>query len=88
MMIGVPNPDDLAATTLDHMFRRAATRRPDALALIDPPNRESFTGGPPRRLTYAETDRIVSAIASTLRGLGCKPMRSSRSSFPIRSKAC
>ena len=56
--------------TLDDLFRRAAARRPDALALADPPNRESFTDGPPRRLTYAEADRMVSAIAARLRTLG------------------
>lgn len=70
MILGVPSPDGFAATTLDQMFRRTAARRPDAMALIDPPNRGSFTDGLPRRFTYAETDRIVSAIASRLRGLG------------------
>jgi hypothetical protein len=70
MILGDPTSDGLAATTLDQMFRRAVARHPEALALIDPPNRESFTGGRPRRFTYAETDRIVSAIASRLRGLG------------------
>ena len=52
------------------MFRRAATRRPGAFALADPPNRDSFTDGPSRHLTYAEADRVVSAIASRLRTLG------------------
>ena len=42
----------------------------DAIALADPPNRQSFTDGAPRRLTYAEVDRIVSAIAGRLRRLG------------------
>jgi non-ribosomal peptide synthetase component E (peptide arylation enzyme) len=55
--------------TLDDLFRRAVARRPDALALIDPPNRETFTDGAPRRLTYAEADRIVSAMAARLRQL-------------------
>ena len=56
--------------TLDDLFRRAGVRRADALALIDPPNRESLTGGAPRRLTYAEADRAISALAARLRGLG------------------
>src|SRR3954471_5108082 len=56
-------------TTLDDLFRRAAARRPDDIALADPPNRESFTDGAPRRLTYAEADRAISAIASQLRQL-------------------
>ncbi len=57
-------------TTLDDVFRRAALRRPDAIALVDPPNREDFTGGAPRRLTYAAADRMISAIAGRLRRIG------------------
>ena len=45
-------------------------RRARALALIDPPNCESITGGAPRPLTYAEADRAISALAAKLRGLG------------------
>src|SRR5215469_4050696 len=56
--------------TLDDMFRRAAARRPRAAALMDAPNRESFTDGVPRRLTYAQADRIVSAIAGRLNRMG------------------
>jgi hypothetical protein len=70
MILGDPITKDLPATTLDHLLRRAVARRPDALALADPPNRESFTDGARRRLTYVEVDRIVSAIASRLRALG------------------
>jgi non-ribosomal peptide synthetase component F len=55
--------------TLDDLFRRAGVRRPDALALIDPPNGETITGGAPRRLTYAEADRAISALAAKLRRL-------------------
>ena len=47
-----------AGTTLDDILRLNAARHPDAIALIDPPNRESFTDGAPRRLTYAQADRI------------------------------
>src|ERR1043166_3367596 len=43
--------------TLDELFRRAVAARPDAPALIDPPDRASFTNGQPRRLTRAEADR-------------------------------
>jgi AMP-binding enzyme len=56
--------------TLDDLFRRTAARRPDALALIDPPNCETVTGGPRRRLTYAQANRVISAIAGRLRRLG------------------
>ena len=63
-------PTTGARATLDELLRRAAQRRPDAIALIDPPNRESFTDGGPRSLTYAQADRMVSAIAGRLRRMG------------------
>jgi AMP-binding enzyme len=56
--------------TLDDLFRRAAERHGAATALIDPPDRESFTDGAPRRLAYGEADRVVSAIATRLKDLG------------------
>ena len=56
--------------TLDDLFRRAGVRHADALALIDPPNCESLTSRTPRKLTYAEADRAISALATRLRGLG------------------
>jgi hypothetical protein len=56
--------------TLDDLFRRAVAARPDAPALLDPPDRESFTDGAARRLTWAEADRVVSAIANLLTSLG------------------
>jgi hypothetical protein len=64
--------NDLPAVraTLDDLFRRTVAARPDALALIDPPDRLSFTDGPVRRLTYAEADRAISALAARLRGFG------------------
>lgn len=56
--------------TLDDLFRRAGVRHADALALVDPPNAEQITGRPPRRLTYAETDRAISAFGARLRSFG------------------
>jgi len=56
--------------TIDEVFRRLAHRQPDRLALLDPPNRAAFTDGAPRRLTYAQADRMVSAIAGRLRRMG------------------
>jgi len=56
--------------TLDELFRRAGVRHPQATALIDPPNRESFTDGAPRTLSYAETDGLISAFAARLHALG------------------
>jgi len=56
--------------TLDGLFRRIGVRNPDALALVDPPNRADFTGGQPRALTYADADRAISAFATRLRSFG------------------
>ena len=58
--------------TLDDLFRRAGVRAPDAIALIDPPNKQSFAGGAPRKLTYAEADRLISTMAARLRALGLR----------------
>ncbi len=70
-------PGDSATTpqhgtriSIDELFRRVAEQRPDAIALADPSNRELFTDCPPRRLTFAEADRMVSAIAGRLCRMG------------------
>ncbi len=55
---------------IDEIFRHVAARHPGALALIDAPNRETFTDGRPLRLTFAEADRLVWAIAGRLRRMG------------------
>jgi len=55
---------------IDEVFHRIAQRRPDAPALIDAPNRAAFTDGSPRRLSYAQADRAVTAIAGRLRHMG------------------
>lgn len=68
--IGGSEPLEAAAgpsgPTLDDLFRRAAVHDPSAVALCDPPNRADFTDGTPRRLTYAEADRAISALAARL----------------------
>jgi non-ribosomal peptide synthetase component F len=69
MILADLHDQDLASriggrASLDDLFRRNAERRPDALALIDPPNRKAFTAGAPRRLTYAQADHVVSAVAT------------------------
>jgi len=56
--------------TLDDLFKRAAGRRPDAMALLDAPDRERVSDGEPRALTYRQADRVVSAIAGRLRRMG------------------
>jgi hypothetical protein len=70
MILDATNSAAGSRTTLDDLFRRAGVRRPQSLALIDPPNRERFTDGAPRKLTYAQADRVISAISARLRGLG------------------
>jgi AMP-binding enzyme len=56
--------------SIDELFRQIAARRPDTLALADAPNRRAFTDGEPRRLTFAQADRVVSAIAGRLSRMG------------------
>jgi len=56
--------------TIDEVFHRIAAKHPDRPALLDAPNRKAFTDAAPRRLTYAEADRIVAAIAGRLHGMG------------------
>jgi len=76
MILGQSSPSHAAMlakaarSTLDDVFRRAVARRPDAIALADPPNRSAITDGEPRRLTYGQADRMISAIAGRLRMLG------------------
>ena len=64
-------PDD--ATTLDGIFRLNARRRPQAVALIDPPDRTSFTDGDARTLTYAQADAATAALAARLHALELPP---------------
>ena len=76
MILGAPTnaanvaPHGQGGITLDELFRRAAARRPGAIALADAPNRQKFTDGAPLRLSYAEADRMISAIAGRLRRMG------------------
>jgi acyl-coenzyme A synthetase/AMP-(fatty) acid ligase len=56
--------------TIDEVFGRIAQKFPDRPALIDAANRESFTDGAPRRLTYGEADRVATAIAGRLHRMG------------------
>ena len=58
------------AVPLDAVFRRNALARPEAVALLDPPDREAFTEGLPRRTTYAGADAAVGRLAHRLVELG------------------
>jgi hypothetical protein len=53
-----------ASPTLDGLFRRILARKPDALALLDPLNKQRITGQPPKRLTFAQADRAISALSA------------------------
>ncbi|MFZ0093045.1 MAG: AMP-binding protein [Pseudolabrys sp.] len=69
MILGEGSRTAGTAATLDDLFRRAGVRHPDAIALADPPNREQFTDGAPRTLSFAQADRAIAAFAAKLRGL-------------------
>ena len=53
-----------ASPTLDGLFRRILARKPDTPALLDPSNKRRVTGDPPKRLTFAEADRAISALSA------------------------
>jgi hypothetical protein len=53
-----------APPTLDGLFRRLLARQPDALALADPPDKLRISGQLPRRLTFAQADRAISALSA------------------------
>jgi acyl-CoA synthetase (AMP-forming)/AMP-acid ligase II len=50
--------------TLDSLFHRILARQPDALALLDPLNKRRIVGQTPKRLTFAQADRAISALAA------------------------
>ena len=50
--------------TLDTLFGRILARKPRELALIDPGNKQRITGQSPKRLTYEQADRAISAVAA------------------------
>lgn len=50
--------------TLDGLFKRVLARQPDTPALLDPLNKQRITGQRLRRLTFAEADRAISALAA------------------------
>ena len=62
-----------ASPTLDGLFRRILARKPDALALLDPLNKQRITGQPPKRLTFAQADRAISALAAHFIEAGLPP---------------
>lgn len=57
-------PEPAPLPSLDGLFRRTLAQAPDRLALCDPPDKPRITGSPPRKLTYAEADRAIGALAA------------------------
>jgi acyl-CoA synthetase (AMP-forming)/AMP-acid ligase II len=54
------------------LFARAAAADPSRIAVIDPANRAALGLGEPRRLTYAELESAVTAMAAQLVRLGLR----------------
>jgi acyl-CoA synthetase (AMP-forming)/AMP-acid ligase II len=56
--------------TVDDVFRAAVRDAGPQLALADPPNRDSLSGGAPRRLTFTALDAEVDRLAALLLAIG------------------
>lgn len=65
--------DESDAITAEGLLRRRAAQDPDAIALIDPPNRQMVALTRPRTFTYGEADEAVDALAAFFVELGLKP---------------
>ena len=59
-------------STLDDLFRQAVADQPDRVALVDPANRDALAGGEPRRLTFAQLDESVDALAAAFYASGVR----------------
>ena len=57
-------------TTLNQLVADAVAAHPDAEALVDAPNRESFFTGEPQRLTWAQLDLAINSVAAALQSAG------------------
>lgn len=58
--------------TPDLLLRHAAAECPERLALIDPPNRPDVVGGAALRLTWAEVEARVDALAAAMHATGLR----------------
>jgi len=59
-------------TTVHDLFDACVAARPDQLALVDAPNRGSYTYGTPLELTYREADLAVDRLAAALLAAGVR----------------
>src|ERR1700761_8568494 len=57
-------PTANVSPTLDGLFQRILARQPDAPALVDPVNKARITGQAPRRMTFDQANRAISALAA------------------------
>lgn len=74
--LAAPQPDrpqDSARITPAGLLRRRAEQTPNALALLDPPNRRILAPSAPRRLSFGEADIAVEALAAYFAHLGLAP---------------
>ncbi len=65
--------DDGGPITAEGLLRRRAAQDPDAIALIDPPNRQIVALTRPHSFTYGEADQAVDALAAFFVELGLEP---------------
>ena len=59
-------------TRITDLFDATLRSNPRGMAVVDPPNRETLTGGSPLRLTFEELDSRASGYALRLMDLGLK----------------
>ena len=59
-------------TTVHDLFEACVAARPDQLALVDAPNRASFTYGVPLELTFREADVAVDRLAAAMLEAGVR----------------
>ncbi len=67
------SPQGIGRLSPAGLLRRHAQRTPDALALLDPPNRPGFAPSRPRRLSFGEADMAVEALAAYFAHVGLAP---------------
>ena len=65
--------EDSGPITASGLLRRRARQKPDATALVDPPNRQMLGLTPPRSFTYGEANEAVDALAAFFVELGLQP---------------
>lgn len=56
--------------TIDDLLTATVAAHPDAIAVVDAPNRATLDGRPPLRLNYRQYDALVDRVAARLLALG------------------